>query len=194
MIIVGAFMLAYVIFGGMLATTWVQIIKAVILMTAGVRADGVRAGEGRLQPGRAVHDAPRRTTRRRTTTSSPACSSRLRLALLSFGIAFVLGTAGLPHILVRFFTVPDAKAARGSVGWAVFLIGAFYLMVMFVGVGARAILGQAGEEAAGKTGNLAIPDARRDLGGGRARPAATSSSPSSRRSRSRRSSRSSPGS
>ena len=86
--------------------------------------------------------------------------------MLSFGIAFVLGTAGLPHILVRFFTVPDAKAARGSVGWAVFLIGAFYLMVMVVGVGARAILGQAGEEAAGKGGNLAIPTLAESLGGG----------------------------
>jgi cation/acetate symporter len=86
--------------------------------------------------------------------------------MLSFGIAFVLGTAGLPHILVRFFTVPDAKAARGSVGWAVFLIGAFYLMVMVVGVGARAILGQAGEKAAGKGGNLAIPTLAESLGGG----------------------------
>jgi cation/acetate symporter len=78
----------------------------------------------------------------------------------------VLGTAGLPHILMRFFTVPDAKAARGSVGWAVFLIGAFYIMVMLVGVGARAILGEGGAEAAGTSGNLAIPTLALDLGGG----------------------------
>ena len=78
----------------------------------------------------------------------------------------MFGTAGLPHILMRFFTVPDAKAARGSVGWAVFLIGAFYIMVMIVGVGARAILGQAGEKAAGPTGNLAIPSLAEELGGG----------------------------
>ena len=67
---------------------------------------------------------------------------------------------------MRFFTVPDAKAARGSVGWAVFLIGSFYLMVMVVGVGARAILGQGGEKAAGPTGNLAIPELALNLGGG----------------------------
>ena len=78
----------------------------------------------------------------------------------------MFGTAGLPHILMRFFTVPDAKAARGSVGWAVFLIGAFYLMVMFVGVGARAILTPAEGKAAGETGNLAIPELAQHLGGG----------------------------
>ena len=80
----------------------------------------------------------------------------------------MLGTAGLPHILMRFFTVPDAKAARSSVMWAMGLIGAFYLMTTALGFGARAILGQAGEEAAGKTGNLgAVPLARRraTLGG-----------------------------
>jgi cation/acetate symporter len=88
------------------------------------------------------------------------------LGMLSFGIAFLLGTAGLPHILMRFFTVPDAKAARGSIGWAVFLIGSFYLMIMVVGVGARAILGQAGEKAAGDGGNLAIPELAKALGGG----------------------------
>jgi cation/acetate symporter len=162
---VGVFMLAYVIFGGMLATTWVQIIKATLLMSAGVvltvfvlakvgfspvelfsrAAENHGKGDAYLQPGLQFDSG---------------------LALLSFGIAFVFGTAGLPHILMRFFTVPDAKAARGSVGWAVFLIGAFYLMVMIVGVGARAILGQAGEKAAGPTGNLAIPSLAEELGGG----------------------------
>ena len=134
---VGVFMLAYVIFGGMLATTWVQIIKATLLMAAGTvltlfvlvevgfspvelfarAADNHAEGDAFLQPGLQFDSS---------------------LALLSFGLAFVFGTAGLPHILMRFFTVPDAKAARGSVGWAVFLIGSFYLMVMVVGVGARA--------------------------------------------------------
>jgi cation/acetate symporter len=89
-----------------------------------------------------------------------------KLAMISFGIAFLLGTAGLPHILMRFFTVPHARAARGSVGWAVFLIGSFYLMVMIAGVGARAILGRGGEEAAGNGGNLAIPTLAETLGGG----------------------------
>ena len=106
----------------------------------------------------------------------------------------MFGTAGLPHILMRFFTVPDAKAARGSVGWAVFLIGAFYLMVMFVGVGARAILTPAEGKAAGETGNLAIPSSPSTSAAARARRAATSSWPSSPPSRWRRSSRSWPGS
>ncbi len=68
---------------------------------------------------------------------------------MSLGLALVLGTAGLPHILMRFFTVPNAKAARGSVVWAMFIIGFFYLLTTFIGFGARAFLGEAGVEAAG---------------------------------------------
>ncbi len=164
-VLTGALMLTYVIFGGMIATTWVQIIKAGLLMIAGivitlmvlirfgfnlgemfsVAAEQHSEGQAFLAPG-LQFDAP--------------------LGLISFGVAFLLGTAGLPHILMRFFTVPDAKAARGSVAWAVFLIGAFYLMVMIIGVGARAILGQGGEEAAGKGGNLTVPTLTEELGGG----------------------------
>jgi cation/acetate symporter len=163
-ILVGALMLAYVIFGGMLATTWVQIIKAGLLMTAGVVLTIMVLAKVGFSPGelftRAAknHDAPKGFL-------GGGLQFDTRLGMLSFGIAFVLGTAGLPHILMRFFTVPNARAARGSVGWAVFLIGAFYLMVMIVGVGARAILGKAGEEAAGTGGNLAIPTLADALGG-----------------------------
>ena len=164
-VVVGAFMLAYVIFGGMLATTWVQIIKAVLLMTAGVVLTLMVLGKVGFSPGElfsraaANHEDPKGFL-------SGGLQFDTKLAMISFGIAFLLGTAGLPHILMRFFTVPDARAARRSVGWAVFLIGAFYLMVMVVGVGARAILGKAGEEAAGKGGNLAIPSLAENLGGG----------------------------
>src|SRR5215203_1564234 len=77
------------------------------------------------------------------------------LDTVSLGLGLVLGTAGLPHILMRFFTVPNAKAARSSVMWAMVLIGAFYIMTTFLGFGARAVLGKGGEEAAGKGGNLA---------------------------------------
>ena len=76
---------------------------------------------------------------------------------MSLGLGLVLGTAGLPHILMRFFTVPDAKAARASVMWAMGLIGAFYVMTTFLGFGARAILGQGGEEAAGTTRQRRCP-------------------------------------
>jgi cation/acetate symporter len=85
---------------------------------------------------------------------------------LSLGLALVLGTAGLPHILMRFFTVPDAKAARGSVMWAVVLIGAFYVMTTALGFGARAILGSGAEEAVGSGGNLAAPLLAEEVGGG----------------------------
>ncbi len=88
------------------------------------------------------------------------------LDTLSLGLALVLGTAGLPHILMRFFTVPDAKAARSSVGYAVVIIGIFYILTTFIGFGARAILGQGGVEAAGKGGNLAAPNLAQELGGG----------------------------
>jgi cation/acetate symporter len=164
-VIVGIFMLAYVIFGGMLATTWVQIIKATLLMTSGVALTifvGFKVGFNPVELFKtavANHDAG-------ADYLKPGLQFDSGLALLSFGIAFVFGTAGLPHILMRFFTVPDAKAARGSVGWAVFLIGAFYLMVMFVGIGARALLTPAEGKAAGETGNLAIPELAKNLGGG----------------------------
>jgi cation/acetate symporter len=85
---------------------------------------------------------------------------------VSLGLALVLGTAGLPHILMRFFTVPDAKAARTSVVWAIVLIGSFYLMTTALGFGARAILGEAGVAAAGTGGNLAAPLLAQEVGGG----------------------------
>ncbi|HYM58446.1 MAG TPA: cation acetate symporter [Solirubrobacteraceae bacterium] len=164
-ILVGVFMLTYVIFGGMLATTWVQIIKAGLLMAAGVVLLIFVLAEVGFNPlelfKRAVENHPKGED-----FLKPGLQFTSQLGLFSFGLAFLLGTAGLPHILMRFFTVPDAKAARGSVGWAVFLIGSFYLMIMVIGVGARAILGKGGEEAAGKSGNLAVPVLAERLGGG----------------------------
>jgi cation/acetate symporter len=164
-ILVGAFMLTYVIFGGMLATTWVQIIKAGLLMAAGVLLTILVLAKVGFSPGELFTRAAKNHESAKGFLGG-GLQFDTKLGMLSFGIAFVLGTAGLPHILMRFFTVPNAKAARGSVGWAVFLIGAFYLMVMVVGVGARAVLGQAGEKAAGTGGNLAIPTLAEALGGG----------------------------
>ena len=164
-IVVGTFMLAYVIFGGMLATTWVQIIKATLLMASGVALTvfvGIKMGFNPVELFQQARDAHPEGA----AYLEPGLQFDSGLALLSFGIAFVFGTAGLPHILMRFFTVPNAKAARSSVGWAVFLIGSFYLMVMFVGVGARALLTPEEGKAAGETGNLAIPELAKNLGGG----------------------------
>ena len=149
-IITGVFMLCYVIFGGMVATTWVQIIKAVLLM-AGIFVMSVFVlGQGRLQPDRAVQPRGREQGgRSRRSRSAPGTYLPKPLDTVSLGLALVLGTAGLPHILMRFFTVPNAKAARSSVVWAMFIIGFFYLLTTFIGFGARAFLGEGGVEARG---------------------------------------------
>jgi cation/acetate symporter len=164
-ILVGAFMMIYVIFGGMIATTWVQIIKAGLLMMAGiVLAVWVLAEFGfNLSD---LFDTAASEHGEGASYFEGGLQFDSKLGLISFGLAFLLGTAGLPHILMRFFTVPNARAARGSVAWAILLIGAFYIIVMLVGTGARAILGQAGESAVGETGNLALPLLAEELGGG----------------------------
>src|ERR687889_546934 len=148
-LITGVMMLCYVIFGGMLATTWVQIIKAVLLMV-GILVMSIfvleRVGFNPIELFNRAASNPTDT--------------------VSLGIALVLGTAGLPHILMRFFTVPDSKAARSSVVWAMFIIGGFYVLTTFVGFGARALLGEEGVAAAGTGGNLAAPNLAAFLGGG----------------------------
>jgi cation/acetate symporter len=164
-ILVGAFMMIYVIFGGMIATTWVQIIKAGLLMIAGV----VLAVWVLAEFGFSLADLFDTASSEHVEGAAffeGGLQFDSKLDLISFGLAFLLGTAGLPHILMRFFTVPNAKAARSSVAWAIFLIGAFYIIVMLVGTGARAILGQNSEAAVGETGNLALPLLAEELGGG----------------------------
>jgi cation/acetate symporter len=163
-VITGTFMVVYVIFGGMLATTWVQIIKAVLLMGAGVAVTVLVLAKTGFNPvelfDRAVSQHPDNAA-----FLAPGLQHPDAINGISFGLAFLLGTAGLPHILIRFFTVPDARAARASVWWAVLLIGAFYVMIMIIGVGARAVLGPGAEEASAG-GNLAVPLLAEELGGG----------------------------
>jgi cation/acetate symporter len=165
-LLTGAFMLCYVIFGGMLATTWVQIVKAVLLMT-GIAVMSVfvleRVG---FNPIELFNRAEENTTAESTFSLGPGTFLDTPIDTVSLGLALVLGTAGLPHILMRFFTVPDAKAARSSVVWAMFLIGIFYICTTFIGFGARAVMGEGGVEAAGKGGNLAAPNLAQELGGG----------------------------
>jgi cation/acetate symporter len=164
-VVTGVFMLCYVVFGGMIATTWVQIIKAALLLAGTFVLALLVLNRIGWNPVDLFNQAK---------AKSPEGDAYLKPGLflpkpvdtVSLGLALVLGTAGLPHILMRFFTVPDAKAARSSVVWAMFLIGAFYLMVTALGFGARAVLGQGGEEAAGKGGNLAAPLLAQALGGG----------------------------
>src|SRR5687768_5995288 len=165
-ILTGGFMLCYVIFGGMLATTWVQIIKAVLLM-AGILVMSVFVLETvGFNPIALFNEAEQNTTDASTFSLAPGTFLSSPIDTVSLGLALVLGTAGLPHILMRFFTVPNARAARSSVVWAMFIIGGFYLLTTFIGFGARAVLGEGGVAAAGTGGNLAAPILAEELGGG----------------------------
>jgi cation/acetate symporter len=161
-VIVGLVMLAYVLFGGMLATTWVQIVKAGLLLSGAALLCVLtlarfgfdptklfaRAGElygaGVFAPGRQV--------------ANPWDA-------ISLGLALIFGTAGLPHILMRFYTVPDARAARQSVFWATGLIGVFYLMTFVLGFGAMVLVGRETITALDAGGNMAAPLLAEVLGG-----------------------------
>src|SRR6476661_3197898 len=145
-ILTGAFMLTYVIFGGMLATTWVQIIKAVLLMVGILVMSLFVLERVGFNPIELFNRAEANTTAESTFSLAPGTYLDTPLDTVSLGLALVLGTAGLPHILMRFFTVPNAKAARSSVVTAMFIIGFFYLLTTVIGFGARAILGQKGVE------------------------------------------------
>ena len=159
---VGVVMLIYVLFGGMIATTWVQIIKAVLLL-GGVTlltllvlaqfhfsvgelyvAVAERYGQRALEPGGLVTDP---------------------VDAVSLGLALMFGLLGLPHILMRFYTVPDAKAARTSVLYATGLIGYFYLIIPIVGFGASVLLGRDEIRRMDPGGNMAAPMVAELLGG-----------------------------
>ncbi|WP_344114487.1 cation acetate symporter [Kribbella alba] len=169
-ILVGALMIIYVTIGGMRGTTWVQIVKAVLLMSGtllitflvllkfhfnpsellGAAADKSGKGEAFLQPGLLYG---------KDLTG--------QIDFLSLGLALVLGTAGLPHILIRFYTVPDSRSARRSVQWAIGLIGAFYLMTLALGFGAAALLDTGKDSAvAASKGNTASVLLAEVVGGG----------------------------
>ena len=166
-LITGTFMLVYVVFGGMVATTWVQIIKACLLMAGIVVMSIFVFVKTSWNPIELFNQAEEAGKAEGSTFSlGPGTFLKNNTDMVSLGLALVLGTAGLPHILMRFFTVPDAKAARGSVVYAMFIIGFFYLLTTVIGFGARALLGQEGVEAAGNGGNLAAPNLAQELGGG----------------------------
>jgi cation/acetate symporter len=163
-LICGIFMVVYVVFGGMLATTWVQIIKAGLLMIAGTVLTILVLAKVNFDVV-SLFDRAAAANDNSKAYISGGLQHPDTINGISFGLALLLGTAGLPHLLMRFFTVPDARAARRSIGWAVALIGAFFIMTLLVGVGARAILG-AGAVEASAGGNLATPMLAEKLGGG----------------------------
>ncbi|KOG15340.1 MULTISPECIES: cation acetate symporter [Streptomyces] len=166
---VGALMVIYVSLGGMRATTWIQIVKAVLLM-AGTIALTVLV----LLRFHGDVNGLLSTAARRSGHGMDFLAPGLRyggdwtsrLDFISLGIALVLGTAGLPHILSRFYTVPTARAARRSVVWSIGLIGSFYLMTIVLGFGAAALIGPDEVRASNASGNTAVPLLALDLGGG----------------------------
>jgi cation/acetate symporter len=143
---VGVLMLVYVLFGGMLATTWVQIIKAALLLATAFLLTLLVLAHFNFSLGSFLTAATKvSVSGNATNLLQPGLLYHGPLGawnLISLGLALVLGTAGLPHILMRFFTVPSAKAARVSVAWAMVLVGAFYLTTSFMGLGAATIVGQ----------------------------------------------------
>jgi cation/acetate symporter len=161
-VIVGGVMLAYVLFGGMIATTWVQIVKAVLLLGGAtilallvlsrfafnplaLFAEAARVyGPDVLSPGRLVSDP---------------------IDAVSLGLALMLGTAGLPHILMRFYTVPDAKTARTSVAYATVFIGFFYFLTFVLGFGAMVLIGRETITRVDPGGNMAAPLLAEAVGG-----------------------------
>jgi len=143
-LIVGTLMTVYVVFGGMLATTWVQVIKAVLLLMGGTTLLILSLGRFDFDVN-AMFELAIQEHSRGSDTMQPGGLYRDPFTVLSIGLAFLLGTAGLPHILMRFFTVPDAHEARKSLGYAVVFIGYFQAVVIFIGVAAIALLsGEAG--------------------------------------------------
>jgi len=168
---VGALMTVYVTVGGMRATTWIQIVKGTLLFGGSAllcalvlvrfhgdvgelmraAAHGSGHGDAYLRPG--LKYGGSRTS---------------RLDFVSLGLALVLGTGGLPHILARFYTVPTARAARRSALWAIGLVGAFYLMAIVLGLGAAALVGRGAIVSSNAAGNTAVPLMSQVLGGGAA--------------------------
>ncbi|WP_235432148.1 cation acetate symporter [Nocardiopsis sp. RV163] len=174
-VLVGVLMIVYVVYGGMKAATWIQIIKAVALLaatgllTALVLAlfafdprallDGAAEASGHGQPflepglrfGAEVSGDPARTLFN-------------KLDLVSLGLALVLGTVALPHVLIRFYTVPDGRAARSSVNRTIAVVGAFYLMTLALGFGAAALVGSERIAAVDPSGNTAVPMLAEEVG------------------------------
>jgi len=173
--VVGVLMIVYVLVGGMKGTTWVQIIKAVLLITGAAVMTvivlvkfGLNFSDLLGSAQQAVTDSQTKGVAARDVLAPGAkygVSSTSQLDFVSLALALVLGTAGLPHVLMRFYTVPTAKEARRSVVWAIGLIGAFYLFTLVLGYGAAALVGPDRILAAAGKENSAAPLLAFELGG-----------------------------
>ncbi|MFJ8691847.1 solute symporter family protein [Streptomyces roseolilacinus] len=166
---VGALMVVYVALGGMRATTWIQIVKAVLLLAGALALTVLVLLRFHGDFSALLTTAAERSGHGRDFLAPGLGHGRdwtARTDFISLGLALVLGTAGLPHILARFSTVPTAGSARRSVVWSIGLIGGFYLMTIVLGFGAAAIVGSDAVRASDPAGNTAVPLLALDLGGG----------------------------
>ena len=159
---VGVVMLAYVLFGGMIATTWVQIVKAVLLLSGALILTLLVLGRFGFNPVALFAAAANRYG---AAVLTPGQLVSNPWDAVSLGLALMFGTAGLPHILMRFYTVPDARAARASVFYATGFIGFFYLLTFILGFGAMVLVGQDAIRAVDRGGNMAAPLLAEVLGG-----------------------------
>lgn len=134
-VIVGSLMMVYVLFGGMTATTWVQIIKAILLLSGASFMAFMVLAQFKFSP-EALFATAVSLHEKKELIMGPGTFIKDPISAISFGMALMFGTAGLPHILMRFFTVPSAKEARKSVFWATTWIGYFYILTFIIGFGA----------------------------------------------------------
>lgn len=164
-IVVGFLMIVYVLFGGMLATTYVQMVKAVLVLATSILLTFLVFSHFDFSLSNLL-DAASVASGRGDAFLLPGLYFRDRLDLISLGLALALGTAGLPHIMMRFYTVPTAKDARRSANWVIGVVGLYLLMTTFLGFAAAALVGHTEIIAANKAGNSAAPLLALYLGGG----------------------------
>jgi len=175
--IVGTVMVTYVLVGGMKGTTWVQIIKAILLIAGafvmtvwvlgkyGFSLSGLFQGAVDTTSGSSVEKTSKAAEKLTTYGMKYGKDTTTKIDFISLSLALVLGTAGLPHVLQRFYTVPTSKQARKSVEWAIWLIGGFYLLTLVIGFGAAALVGPDRINAAPGKANAAAPLLAYELGG-----------------------------
>ncbi|WP_040158072.1 solute symporter family protein [Mobilicoccus massiliensis] len=167
--VVGVVMIGYVMIGGMKGTTWVQIIKACLLIAAAALMSVWVLGLNGFSLPQVMDAAVANSGKVGEALLNPGLkygkSDLTKLDFVSLSMALVLGTAGLPHVLIRFYTVPTSKQARKSVEVAIWLIGAFYLFTLLIGYGAAALVGPERINAAAGKANSAAPLLALELGG-----------------------------
>jgi cation/acetate symporter len=161
---IGILMTILVVAGGMVATTWIQIIKAVLLIIGSLILTLFVLAQYGFNPFTLFNAVESEIGSQALHPPAPS-GIAASLDVISLNIALVLGTAGLPHILIRFLTVPDAKTARSSIVWATWIIGLFYLITPILGYGAALFVGQGAIRAQSPEGNLAAPQLASVLGG-----------------------------